>query len=432
LSSVITNTTTLQHIWFNFTACEIDQTGLEILAKAIVKSRTKLKLTLTENNIGKFENIIILTDAIQNGETPRGLYLDLSYNHIKTDDILKLAHAIQSGYAPQDLSLDLSGNSLSDADVIILANAIQSGKAPEGLNLILRVNNITVEGIRALANAVCSGKAPANLHLDIASNNVNDAGATILANAIKGGCAPIGLHLNLSANHIGPDGVVTLAGAIKSGNAPKIFKLNLNANNIDNKGIEALAKSIESGCAPYYLSLKLRGGNLIDEGILTLANALKNDEAMCYLRDLQLDLSGNKIGEVGINALEKALHSNIRVTKLSLDSVLTNQLNIIKHCCLRNRLILQYPNLESFIKELSYKANVYIPGKKPMRSLAFSLQSIVASSFLFEHYHIYKNNSHLIPEDLNEYISNLMIIKEQLSINVAPILNSSVSMQVKN
>jgi hypothetical protein len=96
---------------------------------------------------------------------------------------------------------------------------------------------------------------------------------------------------------------------------------------------------------------------------LAFADTIKNGNTP---KGLQIDISDNNLGDEGIKKLAEAMLYNTSIIMLNIKNSSGRSENVVSKiidvCCVRNQLLLKYPEYETFIKEVSYKNNLYIPG----------------------------------------------------------------------
>ena len=130
------------------------------------------------------------------------------------------SEALQSGNAPSGVTIDLKYSELGNSCAYAFADALGSGYAPSDLSLIISYNKIGVKGIRRLASAIKSGKAPNNLSLELSWYYKNDQCVREIANSLQSGKAPSGLTINLQGNDLGAKNIRVLEAALKSDRCP--------------------------------------------------------------------------------------------------------------------------------------------------------------------------------------------------------------------
>ena len=206
-------------------------------------------------------------------------------------------------------NVDLRSLLLDDADAValVLGEIIKNNSTIRKLNL--SSNCIGDEGCGALAEGIQINDTLTELNLHC--NEVGDAGCAKLAQSFNSNSALT--NLNLSANRIGDDGVAALAKALETN--PTLSVLDLSQNDIGNDGLIKLARSIASNLA--LTSLHLSANSISDSGVAALAEAIKTNSTIA-----ELDLSENRIGDNGCVALAKRMvSSTLNILNLSSNKI---------------------------------------------------------------------------------------------------------------
>lgn len=367
-------------------------------------------------------SLIEFSSIILEGKCPKDEILQLNYRSrfvIQTREIKLLCGLLKSGNAPNDLEVTIRNSRLDSNTIIPLVEILQSRGVPEGLKLDLNGNYINDAALKKLAEVLQSGNAPFRLFIDLSYNHsFSSAGIKFLADALASGRAPSGLELNLRGSINGDSGILLLAEAIQSGNAPENLVLDLGQNNISLNAIRTLATALQSGKAPKGLAIDFFWNNLGFAGAQVIANLLKSRNTPV---GLQIGLNFcNLEATNSIQIITDAMCSNTNVllditTASNIDHCPDGEwwkeINKIRFFNLRNTLIMKHPELESFIKQISLKYNMYTPGNQPISSL--SLKCLVGSFLIFNP-HVPRDNSRL-PLELQEYIESLAKLQENLT-----------------
>jgi hypothetical protein len=133
--------------------------------------------------------------------------------------------------------------------------------------------------------------APNNFtDLELQNQSIDDQSCIELAQALKINSTI--KHINLSYNQIGDIGTIALSQALNE----HIYSINFSHNQIGDEGVVALADKLKTN-KHYFVSLS--HNQIGDKGMIALANKLKTNEILSYL-----DISYNKIGDVGASSLE--------------------------------------------------------------------------------------------------------------------------------
>lgn len=171
-------------------------------------------------------------------------------------------------------------------------------------------------GARALSGPLRNAPAVRSLSLD--GNAVAEAGARALAWALEGPRAGAGAGagaphaatacaLSLRSNCLGAPGARALLRPVLLGTLA-LSSLDLSGNRLGDEGAEAVAEALSAAPAAQALrSLGLANNRVSAAGVETLAAAIR--AAGCVER---LDLSQNAVGEGGAAALARLLHAQRR------------------------------------------------------------------------------------------------------------------------
>lgn len=229
-------------------------------------------------------------------------------NLLKSSKRLNITTLILAGCAISDF--EQLGKTLNQCEYLVTLNLSKNNLGDNGLKTIakfftsfqllieldLSLNNIGVLGIKNLTGVL--GQYQGLRHVNFFGNQLGDEGVGIFVDAIAG-CPKIA-SIVLSANNIGPKGITRLLENIT--NWPKLNNLNLCFNQIGPEGIKILTAKLP-GCVELS-SINLASNQIGPEGIKDLASML----SICNLANL--DISYNKFGNDGIaifaNTLEEA------------------------------------------------------------------------------------------------------------------------------
>eukprot|EP00521_Asterionellopsis_glacialis_P011553 CAMPEP_0195306190 /NCGR_PEP_ID=MMETSP0707-20130614/37074_1 /TAXON_ID=33640 /ORGANISM="Asterionellopsis glacialis, Strain CCMP134" /LENGTH=525 /DNA_ID=CAMNT_0040370401 /DNA_START=562 /DNA_END=2139 /DNA_ORIENTATION=- len=167
--------------------------------------------------------------------------------------------------------------------------------------------------------------------VSLISSDVDDAMCKLLGAAFEKRVSPYTVQvLNLQKNNIGNDGIRALCRGLDHhspswGTVSAIRCLNLQHNHIGVEGASDLGKLVVSNTSALQ-ELNLSYANLGNEGIVAFANELLRstmsadgvhvDQPTMSLESL--DLTENKIGEVGVQTLAKAFAATNGLQELSL------------------------------------------------------------------------------------------------------------------
>jgi hypothetical protein len=182
-----------------------------------------------------------------------------------------LSSVLREGAAPRLEALLLSGSSqLADGGIRALAPAMrQHGRLT---TLTLDGCNITASGVGGVVAGVLFESSPLR-SLSLARNHLGESGAGALADALANNAALT--SLTLSASGLGGAGGAAIAASLSAGGGRALERLTLDRNGLGDEGAAAFGEALAS--AP-------PGGSITS-----------------------LDLSGNRIGARGGEALAAAL-----------------------------------------------------------------------------------------------------------------------------
>ncbi|XP_044179145.1 protein NLRC3-like [Acropora millepora] len=230
--------------------------------------------------------------------------------------------------------LVLGPNSIGDLGAIAFADALQTNSTLTQLGLL--ANGIGNLGIEAICKALQFNHVIT--HLDLRNNTIGDSGAEALAGALQMPATQLS-HLDLEGCEISSLGVESFAGALQtnrslthlsladlgisySANAPAeaiqftrtLIPLDPSCSGIGDLGTEAICKAMQSNHVTTHLIL---GGNKIgDSGAEALAEALKSPATqLSYLH-----LYRCQITSLGVKILAGSLQTNQSLTHLGLGS----------------------------------------------------------------------------------------------------------------
>ncbi|XDV23338.1 hypothetical protein PO909_027944, partial [Leuciscus waleckii] len=298
------------------------------LATALNLNPSNLKELDLGCSILRDSGMKIISSLFANVEC-RLVKLKLNHTCITEEGCAALASAFNSN--PSNLiELDLSENKIGDSGVTQVSSLLGNSQCTLQ---ILRLSDcsITEEGYKALASALRSN--PSHLiELDLRGNDPGQSGVKKLNNLLQDpdcqlktlrilgpaadeacqyvrgivGKNPLLLRkLNLSKRKLGDTRVNQLAALLQDKHC-KLNKLMLNNNSITEEGCAALTSAFNSNPSNL-IELDLSGNKLGNSGIMKICPLLKN--AQCRLEKLKL--SDCSITEEGYKALASALTSTL-------------------------------------------------------------------------------------------------------------------------
>ncbi|XP_067271115.1 uncharacterized protein [Pseudorasbora parva] len=313
--------------------CELTETSCSVLA-TVLSSKTILK----EMNLN---NSRLLDSGIK--EICEGLkkpvcelkILKLSKCYITEESCSALASVLSSDSSSLK-DLDLSNNNLKDSGVMLLSDQMKENCKLERLRL--SDCSISEEGYKALASALRSN--PSHLiELDLTGNDPGQSGVKELDELLQDqncqlktlrflgpaadeacqyvtgivGKNPLLLReLNLSKHKLGDTGVNQISALLKDKHC-KLNTLQLNNNSITAEGCAALTSAFNSNPSNL-IELDLSGNKLGDSGIIKICQLLENTH--CRLEKLKL--SDCQISGKSYKTLTSSLKSNSHLIELDL------------------------------------------------------------------------------------------------------------------
>ncbi|KAK3548746.1 hypothetical protein QTP70_018779, partial [Hemibagrus guttatus] len=338
--------------------CSITEEGYTALSEAL-KSSHLIELDLMGNDPGA--SGVKKLDDIQNNSNYKLKTLRL----LKSSAAEEACNWLNSVVGKNSLllkELDLSRKETGDSGVEKLS-ALMKDSHCKLQKIKLNKCNLTVESCSALASALklqsCSVR-----ELDLSNNNLQDSGVTQLSAGLKHqhckletlrlntcdvmgeSCAALAevlsseysqlRELDLSNNNLQDSGVTQLSAGLKHQHC-KLETLRLNTCVITDGSSSALAEVLRSECCQLR-ELDLSNNSLQDSGVTQLSAGLKNPQsALTILKFkvncltavwqlkavllypialgenpshlLELDLSGNKVGDSGIKQISNLLQN---------------------------------------------------------------------------------------------------------------------------
>ncbi|XP_051726848.1 uncharacterized protein LOC127500029 isoform X39 [Ctenopharyngodon idella] len=238
--------------------------------------------------------------------------------------------------------LDLSGNEPGDSGFKDLSDLLKNPQCKLE-NLQLRGCHMTDEGCSAVTSALKSN--PSHLReLDLSGNKLGDSGFKNLSDLLKNPQCKLE-NLQLCKCNIQEKQCISLTSALKS-NPSHLRELNLSGNVLRHTRVKHFYDLLkDSRCK--LERLRLRSCDITAEDCSAVTSALKSDPS--HLREL--DLSGNELGDSGVDNLGFVLSSSqCKLEKLHLCSC-----SITEKQCLILTQHLCY-NL-SHLRELDFSGN---------------------------------------------------------------------------
>jgi len=233
-------------------------------------------------------------------ETVTDLHLD--HRPIPEEGASALARTLIAHDETERLSL--INTSLTDNGLKALAEHFEK----YGVKVLdLSQNRITSASMEELGKGIAANQTLTEISLE--NNEINDAGIVALAPNV--GPKVTLTKLNLNGNKISTQGVEALAEHLSNADHP-LPELQLARNALDDSSCSALAKLLSSN--PSIIHVNLSGNKIGNRGVQTLTQALSSPN--CAVATL--DLSHNEIGIDGALAIEKLLQVNKSILSVDL------------------------------------------------------------------------------------------------------------------
>ncbi|XP_048025519.1 uncharacterized protein LOC125254758 isoform X11 [Megalobrama amblycephala] len=314
--------------------CSITEEGYKALASALRSNPSHLiELDLTGNDPGQ-SGVKELNDLLQDQKCQ---LKTLRFLGPAADEACQFVRGIVGKNPLLLRELNLSGHKLGDTRVNQISALLQD-KHCKLNTLILSDCSITEEGYKALASALRSN--PSHLiELDLTGNDPGQSGVKELNDLLQDqkcqlktlrflgpaadeacwyvrgivGKNPLLLReLNLSGHELGDTRVNQIAALLQDRHCT-VNTLMLNNNSITAEGCAALTSAFNSNPSNL-IELDLSGNKLGNSGIMKICHLLENTQ--CRLEKLKL--SDCSISEEGFKTLTSSLRSNSNLIELDL------------------------------------------------------------------------------------------------------------------
>ncbi|XDV23282.1 hypothetical protein PO909_027923 [Leuciscus waleckii] len=265
-----------------------------------------------------------------------------------------LASAFNSN--PSNLvELDLSENKIGDTGVTQVSTLLGNSQCTLQ---ILRLSDcsITEEGYKALASALRSN--PSHLiELDLTGNDPGQSGVKELNDLLQD------TNCQLKLRFLGPaaDEACQYVNRVTGKNPLLLEELNLSRCKLNSKEVRQLADLLQDKHCKLKI-IQLNNNSITEEGCSALTSAFNSNPSNL----IELDLSGNKLGNSGINNICRLLENpQCRLEKLKLSdcSITENSFKILTSSLKSN----------SHLKELELKGND--PGRSGVKMFTDMLWS---------------------------------------------------------
>ncbi|XP_030639333.1 NACHT, LRR and PYD domains-containing protein 12-like [Chanos chanos] len=245
--------------------------------------------------------------------------LKLNDSSITEEGCVALTSALRSN--PSHLiELNLSGNKLGDSGVKHICSLLENPHCKLE-KLELNDNNITEEGCDALTSALTSN--PSHLiELNLSGNKLGDSGVKHISDLLGNPHCKL-QKLLFNDSNITEEGCAALTSALTS-NPSHLIELNLSGNKLGEAGAKHISALLEnSNCK--LQRLLLNDSSITEEGCAALTSALTSNPSHL----IELNLSGNKLGDSGVKHIS-ALLGNPQCT---LQRLLLNDISITEEGC---------------------------------------------------------------------------------------------------
>ncbi|KAH3760830.1 myosin-I binding protein [Pelomyxa schiedti] len=299
-------------VTLNLDGCKIDAKGFQLLGAAL-RNNPKMASSLTYLNLShnkiEPEGSVGICSFIASPNTIRTLQIKETISNLET-----ISGAVVRG-CPELRMLDLSGNRITPRTVPSLVKWIGSSSNLEVLNL--SGTSIQPDGIKEILSSIAQNVYLKAVTVKAKSNALGIPGATAIASVAS---SLKNIHaLDLADNDFQDDGVIAIAHAFCESEALGCLNLDANLSARSKRGntlaFDALIELVESECPLEVLSLC--GSKTMQpktDDLLSFIYAVGVNESL-----LELNVSGNGMGNKGAIALGKALQTNKTLRMLSWD-----------------------------------------------------------------------------------------------------------------
>ncbi|XP_067302950.1 NLR family CARD domain-containing protein 3-like isoform X2 [Pseudorasbora parva] len=289
-------------------SCNLTEKSCSTLASVLSSYSLSLRdLNLNNNNL-QDSGVKLLSDGLKNPQCKLQA-LKLNNCNIGEEGFAALALALRSN--PSHLrELDLSWNKPRDSGGKLLSDLLKDPNCKLE-TLLLSKCSIGEEVCTALASSLRSN--PSHLReLNLSYNKPGDIAVKLLSYLLKDPLCKLE-KLQLCNCSIGEEGCAALASALRS-NPSHLRELNLNYNKPGDSGIKLLSDLLKNPLCKLE-KLQLCDCFITEEGFKTLVSGLRSNPS--HLRDL--NLNGNKIGDLGVKLLSDLLQdTQCKLEKLQL------------------------------------------------------------------------------------------------------------------
>ena len=232
---------------------------------------------------------------------------------------------------------------------------IELERNPVMTSLSLECNQLTMESGFAIAHLIEANSSLS--YLNLGYNLLPDECGVLIAMSLLGNT--VLKHLDMSANGLRGRTCTALASVLGNDNiqaGSALEYLSLAQNQLGDEGCKTIATGLANNTRLQVLTLAET--NIQDDGCLELANVLAENRVSLT----RLNLSDNKVTNVGCLALAEALRNNTKLKSLSL---FNNRIGNVGVAGLAN--VLQATNRT--LEQLNLAGNQQIDGSSPFEAL---------------------------------------------------------------
>ncbi|XP_067306386.1 ribonuclease inhibitor-like [Pseudorasbora parva] len=274
--------------------CDLTDEDCVSLASALILKPSNLReMDLSENKLG--DSGVKLLSAGPESHLSKLTTFKLVNCGITCDGCAALASALRT----QLRELDLTGNKVEDSGVNMLADELQNHYC-QLEKLMLVSCGFTDEGCAALASALRSNSSKLR-EMDLSKNKLSDLGMKLLSAGLENAHCKLEV-LRLNDCEVSDEGCFALASALTS-NSSHLRELDLSDNKLGDFGVKMLCDGLEDPRCKLEI-LKLKHCGFTDAGCAALASVLGSGHS--YLK--YVDLSGNELGDLGVQLLSAAFY----------------------------------------------------------------------------------------------------------------------------
>ncbi|XP_059425083.1 NACHT, LRR and PYD domains-containing protein 3-like [Carassius carassius] len=328
--------------------CNLTDESCSNLAKAFGSDNNLIELNLSNNNL-QDSGVKQLCTGLEN-ITCKLEILKLS-NCALTEESCSALASVLSSHSSSLRDLDLSNNNLKDSGIKLLSDGLKENCKLK--NLRLSNCSVTEEGYKAVASALRSNLSHL-IELDLRGNDPGQSGVKELSDLLQDpNCKLILRFLSPAAD----EACLYVTGIV--GKNPLLLReLNLSEHKLGDTQVNQISALLQDKHCKLN-TLILCGCSITEEQCHILTSALKLNPS--HLREL--DLSGNKIKNTGVNHLCDILKdSHCNLEKLSL-----NDCGITDVACLAQSLT--NTKALQFLKELDLRNNNIGVSKEQLRDV---------------------------------------------------------------